>query len=379
MNGAPSLEDRLIAVRRRPSGFDYMRITLALMVFIVHTGQIVNGKEVDNSLLHGFGRPFVALILPMFFTLSGFLVAGSLQRCRTLITFFGLRVMRIVPALAFETIVSALVLGPLFTTLNLDQYFSSSTFFSYFLNVLGDIHYTLPGMFVSNPDPGVVNAQLWVLPRELKCYILLGLLFWLGLVKPSRPMLLFLLVLYTLTALYYSLAIPVNPNSPIAGDWVLIMSFISGVTIYVYRFVISWSRSLFVLSFLSSLVMLSVNWGWAFAPIPVGYATVYLGLTNPVRNRVISSGDYSYGIYLYGFPIQQAAVSLGPWSENWYVNIMIALPATVLLAMASWFLVEKPLLARRPFLTTLEDRAIAGRETMHASLVAWVRRSLSND
>ena len=196
LTGAPSIEDRLNAVRRRPSGFDYMRVALALMVFLVYTVQTATGKDADNAVVGAFGRPIIALILLVFFALSGFLVASSLQRCRTLITFFGLRILRIVPALTFATLISALVLGPIFTTLDLGQYFRNPTFFSYFLNILGDVHYYLPATFTHNPNPSVVNAQPWIPPLELKCCILLGATSFLALAKPSRSMLLLLLLFY---------------------------------------------------------------------------------------------------------------------------------------------------------------------------------------
>ena len=59
----------------------------------------------------------------MFFCLSGFLVAGSLERCRTPISFAGLRIFRIFPALVVEVLLSALILGPLLTHYSLKMYF----------------------------------------------------------------------------------------------------------------------------------------------------------------------------------------------------------------------------------------------------------------
>jgi peptidoglycan/LPS O-acetylase OafA/YrhL len=55
----------------------------------------------------------------MFFAFSGYLVAGSLQHCRTLTGFLSLRLLRLLPALAMEVILSTLVLGSLVTSLTL--------------------------------------------------------------------------------------------------------------------------------------------------------------------------------------------------------------------------------------------------------------------
>ena len=71
-------------------------------------------------------------------------------------------------------------------------------------------------------------------------------------------------------------------------------------------------------------------------------------------------GDYSYGIFLFGFPIQQAMTQLiGPPFQEWYWNIATALPLTILFAVISWHAVEKPSLALRGPLKRLEDRMLA--------------------
>ena len=162
IRGDCSLDDRLKATRGRPSGFDYMRVVLALGVICWHSRLTSYGEGPDARhiwLVDIALFPLAIFILPMFFSLSGFLVAGSLERSRTLLTFLGLRVFRIVPALAVEVLLSALILGPLLTTMPLQSYFSDREFQSYFLNIFGDIHYSLPGVFQSNPF-ALVNGQL---------------------------------------------------------------------------------------------------------------------------------------------------------------------------------------------------------------------------
>src|ERR1700730_11641565 len=115
-----TLERRMQDCHYRPSGFDYMRVFLALGVIFSHSGLISYGLQHERS--DGlWGRilldPVAFVLVPLFFALSGFLVAGSLERSKTLISFFGLRILRIVPALSVEVFLSALFLGPLLTTL----------------------------------------------------------------------------------------------------------------------------------------------------------------------------------------------------------------------------------------------------------------------
>src|SRR5690606_37195273 len=115
------------------------------------------------------------VLLPLFFALSGHLVSGSLDRSNSLGVFLGLRALRIFPALAIDPLLCALVLGPLVPTLPLMEYHQHRQLLEYFQNILGIIHYHLPGVFEDNPITEV-NGQLWTIPAELECYILLAAL-----------------------------------------------------------------------------------------------------------------------------------------------------------------------------------------------------------
>jgi peptidoglycan/LPS O-acetylase OafA/YrhL len=107
----------------------------------------------------------------MFFALSGFLVTGSALRLRTVGKFMSARLFRLVPALCVEVTLSALVLGPIYTGYPLTAYFTDPVFYRYFLNMFGFITFELPGVFVDNPWPRIVNINLWTLPSEFYCYL----------------------------------------------------------------------------------------------------------------------------------------------------------------------------------------------------------------
>src|SRR5258708_1456881 len=108
-----TLGDRWITASARASGFDYMRITLAILVLVFNAVSIVYGEAFTNRIWNGPLHSFIAIVGPMFFSLSGFLVAGSLQRSRSMVSFVCLRVLRIVPALIVEVLLSAIFLGPI--------------------------------------------------------------------------------------------------------------------------------------------------------------------------------------------------------------------------------------------------------------------------
>jgi peptidoglycan/LPS O-acetylase OafA/YrhL len=346
-----TLEEKLAQAGGRPAGFDYMRLFLALSIVGFHSIVTTYGYAAQGRVHAGPWRPLEAMALPMFFSLSGFLVAGSFERCKTMISFLGLRLLRLIPALAGEVLVSALILGPWLTKLPLADYFSDPQFHRYFLNILGEIHYTLPGVFVDNPFYQV-NGQLWTVPYELICYVTLVSLAFAGIIYRRQ---LFLRLLLAANFLYFLLCFyrPDDGTGPVSGKD-LVASFVCGLLIYLYRDRIRWNRPLFLLSLISFVLLLTFPNGDRFVAFPAAYATIYLGLLNPPRQKILLSGDYSYGIFLYGFPIQQAVVAVFH-VQHWYANLLLAYPLTIMAAVISWWGLEKHALKLRGLLKKLES------------------------
>jgi peptidoglycan/LPS O-acetylase OafA/YrhL len=359
-----TLDARLTAASNRPSGFDYMRLVLATLVVCSHTIDVCYGTEFTYSVWRGPARPFFAIILPMFFALSGFLVAGSFERCKTIVSFGGLRVLRLMPALAVDTVLGALLLGPIFTALPLADYFSQPGFLKYFLNITGIIHYFLPGVFANNPWPNYVNQQLWTLPFEMICYAGLVALSFLGIAQ--RPSLFLISAVVANVLIFVANKIVFKtPHSFMFLGSLLVQCFLFGIAAHLFRRKIIWSKALFFVSAAATFACLAIPGFDYLAPLPATYVTVYLGLLQPKRNRLIMSGDYSYGIFLYGFPVQQAVVAaLGHGGQYWYTNMLVSLPVTFALAVLSWWCVEKPALRLKPLLLKFEGAAIRRAQTV---------------
>lgn len=353
------IADRLRLTNNRPSGFDYLRILLACSVLWMHTVRTSYGLHVDASLWSTPLRPFLKIILPMFFALSGFLVAGSLERCRTLTTFLGLRLIRIYPALMVEVLLSALLLGPIYTAIPLSHYFSDRQFWIYLLNCTGDIHFNLPGVFLTNPDPGIVNAQLWTVPFELGCYVLISGLFLLGVLRRRAIAPISAVIIMIVDCIYrYHKYGPLWHHYPnVVPGIMLISSFMFGVSIYLYRDVLRWDMRMFFVCAVGSLSLFEFTGiGDLVTAAPIAYMTVYLGLTSPRRLAVIQGADYSYGIFLYGYPIQQAFAALGPWTHEWMLNGIACTVFAAGFAALSWRFVEKPTLRLKTRLVAMESR-----------------------
>ena len=319
-----------------------MRLILATWILCAHSLWMTNGKYL--SLVFDVGLPRVAIFapMPMFFALSGFLVSASLDRTRSLVTFAGLRALRIVPALFVDTIFSALVLGPIFTSLRLTDYFSSSKFARYFLNIVGDIHYSLPGVFAANADSSV-NAQLWTVPYELGCYLALFALALIGLFRRRTAM---LLAIFVAQAVYFAVGFFVRHSAFNMGQ-LLVLSYLAGTLLHLYRGRVPLHWSFFIISTVASTACYVIPALIGLAAIPTAYAVVYLGLLNPPKLWLVRSGDYSYGIYLYGYPLQQALLAALPIAKMWYGNLLLSVPITFAFAYLSWNVVEKRALKLR--------------------------------
>lgn len=314
----------------------------------------------------------MALILPMFFALSGFLVAGSLERCRSLISFLGLRLIRLVPALAVETFAAAIVIGAIFTTLPLKEYFTSPVFRHYFLNILGVVQFRLPGVFLENPWSGLVNGQLWTLPWELYCYLIIAVITAVGLTRRHGRAIGAILAIHLVIFVIYVVVRRHEPGVTVSGP-VLILCFLYGIGIYLLRHRIVWNKTLFALALAATLLGLSFRGGDFLIALPCAYLTAFLGLTMPRRTWLVSSGDYSYGLFLYGFPIQQAVFAVfGAGGQSWWANALLSWCLAFALAFLSWHLVEKNAMKLRPRLLTAETSLLA-RLSQPAGLAAWLR------
>lgn len=327
-----------------PSGFDYLRIILAILIVLWHG--ILTSTGDDTGVWSSSFRPFPAILLPMFFCLSGFLIVTSLERVGVLRHFLMLRVLRIVPALCVEFVLSAVVLGGCLTTLSLTDYFTDPGFFAYAKNILGFVQFKLPGVYVDNPFSGVVNQNLWTLPREFYCYFMLCIAFMCGLF--SRPRLL-LAGLVLVTPVLTWLIIPqyaVKEQTP-PTSFCLIMSFWWGVYFHRNRHNIARDGRIALVCLVIALALL-YRADTQYLALPfVAYATLYIGTANPPRRTFLMTGDYSYSLYLFGFPIQQASVALLGDASSFFTSVACGLGFGLPLAWLSWHYVEHPVMKNR--------------------------------
>jgi peptidoglycan/LPS O-acetylase OafA/YrhL len=332
----------------RPTGFDYLRITLAVALVLWHAILVGHGESWSHGVFQTQWKLPLLFLVPSFFSLRGFLIAGSLERS-TIPVFIGLRILRIVPALTVDTLLTLLIVGPLFTILPLQEYFSNKMTWKYLLNIVGHIQFRLPGVFYHNPVPEIINGQLWTIPWEFACYATIVALAIVGIAR-SRSYFLVLAVIAPIVVLFILTMFYPNrfaPNSQLIAptNIDLVTCFLTGVAIYQYRERIPHSAAMAILAVAGYAVLMNTQYAYVFSGALVAYITVWIGVTNYPKTFVIRGGDYSYGIYLYHLTLQQAIASLGILA--WYAVFIVSLPLVTLLAAMSWRFVEKPALSLR--------------------------------
>jgi peptidoglycan/LPS O-acetylase OafA/YrhL len=337
-----TIAQQLKAANNRPTGFDHLRVFLSLSIIAWHTVSVCHGNAMERVLSGTPMRLFTLCLVPSFFALSGFLVAGSVLR-NDLPSFITLRALRIYPALMVESIISAFILGPVVTSLPLSEYFQSRQLFEYLLNVIGWVHYHLPGVFVNNPGSSFVNLQLWTIPYELECYIAIAALSLVGLVRRPRVM---LALLFLMSGAFFlrnllSQAPPATWDIP---GRMIVLNFLFGAVIYLLKDRLPHGKVPFAVAFMATMLIYSFPRANFLSPLPVAYMTVYLGTLCPPKGFVTKLADYSYGLYLYGYPVQQTVIHFFPVAKIWYFNFLLTLPIALALSVISWHLVEKPVL-----------------------------------
>jgi peptidoglycan/LPS O-acetylase OafA/YrhL len=325
-------------------GSDTLRVILAFGVILHHSIPLTLGpsSEVAKATTHIGDQ----IMVPMFIVLSGFLVTASALRT-SLIQFTINRGLRIFPGLVVVTMVTAVILGPALTTLPLSEYFARPDFWRYWSNAVAWVRYPLPGVFETNPVPVAVNGSLWSIPVELQCYSALIAMILVGLLTRASWILAIFGGVLILNAIPFVIEGKEGLHFTIANFLKLFVYFMGGVVAYLYKDKIPFNAGLLWAAIGLAILLLFADWRVPVMPIIMTYCTVGLALSKLPPPLGYSGSDYSYGIYIYGFPVQQMMVLALP-SSPWWLNVLVTTPVVLALAMASWHFVEKPALQLKP-------------------------------
>lgn len=335
------------------NNFDLLRLLAAIGVIYTHTITLFNIQPHDFMWwLTNKDMELSTLSVRVFFIISGYLIFQSAIRTNNIRDFFLKRFLRLFPGLFISIIITLSVIGPLCTELTLREYFSSSETYSYLTNIfLFSFLKTpdkLPLVFEHNYFPTTVNGALWTLQFEVLFYFFTG-----GLLFIKRKNIISFIIVISLLFLLCNAIVSHIFQFQIYRSFYIMniidfgLYFFLGAAVNIYKDKIVWNKVYFILSVIGLFLFWNIGGIFTIAKyFLLPYVVLYICFI-PSRffNFSEKYGDYSYGLYIYAFPIQQMLVVKlqGVFSYTqqnliilWLVSMICVLP----FALLSWHLVE---------------------------------------
>ena len=301
-----------------------IRLCLAMLVLFSHSFVLLGlpqpqvlGWDLGSHAVHAF------------FAVSGYLIVGSYMRRPNIVQFAINRTLRILPALLVAY-------------------------------VFGRVLFEWYGQYSANPFPFKRNNSLWTIPWEITCYAVCASAGAIGLLHRDRYNVIFAFIWIMAFANLgseledYALILPML-LSFLTGGFIAVyendinMPLAAGISILVLvgLLVDGWlgmlPRALYFVPDLSQSDVATIQ-RWPVV-VSIAFCVVYLG--KYAAPRFVMRDDYSYGVYLFAWPIQQVVVatslSRGLALNPYRLSVAAAL-LTFCIAALSWHLIEKPAL-----------------------------------
>lgn len=337
----------------RSNNFDFLRFFLAFIVIYTHAYTMagVHASSWRGRLkMFDFGGAWLAV--DGFFIISGFLITQSFLNSRGAGDYFKKRVLRIYPGFVMALIFCVFVVGPL-AGVPLESYFRDWNTYRFFQPLLFRDVVTLPGVFQHSGMAGMVNGSIWTIRYELICYVMVAVVGVAGLLR-KRGLMLALFLIAMAIAAAEAASVPNHAvwtkliHFPYFGNLYemprFIVCFLGGMMFYLFRDRIPHTNGLLLLS----LLLLPLAWSWAtnlIIPVFGSYILFHVAFNRriPLQNWG-RSGDYSYGLYLYAFPVEQLVVQYSHNRIGAVPLLAISFAITMALAYLSWHFLEHPFL-----------------------------------
>lgn len=315
--------------------FLVFRLLAALLVLYAHAYHIY-GLGAD-PLTSKTGIYSGTLAVYIFFTISGFFIVKSAMD-RDIIQYIIARFFRIYPALIVCNIVTIIVIIPIAMRHDWLQFVLSAEAREYIIinSVLETIKFSIEGIFSSNPDKAI-NGSLWTLPVEIRAYLIALLLTMLGITTRKSVFNAFLFIAISINFIFPDFY---NQIFPIPNSSTLIFFFMAGSAFYINRTFIPISPVLSVAIILGTLFFRN-----HLHPMILSVLLSYLVIsTGYIMGRIIkikSNNDYSYGCYLYAYPLSQLSyIFFSDYGFSIYIIFIVS--STLIFSIMSWHLVENP-------------------------------------
>lgn len=339
--------NQLYAFERKNNNFDFIRVLAAIGVVLSHSFDLSNHAALEPLRLSG-ANSVSFYSVRIFFIISGYLITGSAINTTSAISFFYKRILRIFPALIAVVVLSVFILGPWVTSLSAKAYFAQKQTYAYFSNIfLYSSEPYLPGVFQNNHEK-IVNGSLWTLVFEFTFYIGVFVLSKLNLLSFRHFLLVSLCIVIWLETYYQNDAVlkayfP-SVNMSVAPLIEFFIFFSLGVLYYLFRDKITFNRVFAIataLFFVISATMFPPAFNRITTYLLLPYLVFFLSFQKSGLNHIGKYGDYSYGIYIYAFPIQQLLLNFFPDIFPWKL-FLASFAITMVPAYLSWHFIESP-------------------------------------
>lgn len=339
----------------RKNNFDFLRLLAASLVFWSHEFSITG--QVDPAIFPGLTRGKLGVYI--FFAISGYLVTESWTRDPHPVRFLLKRVLRIWPGLIAATLLVTLFIGPWVTRLSIMDYFSDPLLLEYLQVLRLKITFALPGVFENNPYPTTVNGSLWTIPLEFHWYLILLLL---GLFRITRISTLFIALNILIGVLSFTPQLVTQEHFNLID---LGLFFCYGICLSTgQRY---WTKAPMT-CLAGCLVISSIYLYLGLYPLAIWMTLPYLVIligtrSSPWIREVGRYGDFSYGVYIYAFPIQQTVVHFLHDSLSYSALFAVSYALTLLVSCLSWHWIERPALKLKHSLNRAQVQPPAGEQS----------------
>jgi peptidoglycan/LPS O-acetylase OafA/YrhL len=346
----------------RDNNFTLLRFSAAMTVLFAHSIGALGLPPDTEPVFRRVGFSLGEMGLDALFVTSGFLVTASLVGRQDLIAYLWARILRVYPGMWVMLVLTVFVLAPALTTLPRGEYYASPLTWEYFrkcATLIGGVRYSLPGVFETVPLKNEFNGSLWTMPVEVRMYLYLAAI-WVALaVMPALRIKTMRFVLPISAAALLAIVLSARlTGGALNGANIRVFMFLYGSSLYLWRDRVPLGPWLLA-GILAALVLASFDKTVFFVVYVACLAPLVLHLVYVPGGRIRAFndwGDYSYGVYIYAFPVQQTLAFLFPAMS---LAAMMASSAfvSVAIAIVSWKLIEERALGMKGDFAEATSRA----------------------
>lgn len=335
------------------NNFNLIRLFAAFQVMLFHT---VNHLNLNIKYFNYF-KSYRGVII--FFAISGYLIYLSLERnIKKPKQYLKNRALRIFPALWCSTVVSICLLI-ISDYLKINTLFSKKIIF-YIISQLTFFQFWTPDIF-RNYGVGVPNGSLWTITVELQFYIILLLIF--KLFKDDKK---------NIKIMNFLALVSIISNIFIYNFFDSNILFVKLFSVTIIPYFYNFAIGVYFAKYRKKMIKYLEDkfWYWfiiyniyiyGFNVYPEYKITIYSLISNillsiltlsfalsckKINNILPKNLDISYGVYLYHMLFLNYFIYKFGRSMNNEI-ILIYVFVTIIIAILSWKIIEKPLIDKK--------------------------------